>query len=60
MSDINSFKVNTWISILYIGWFYAFCRLSEKAKIYSAFLYILVQLNTFIIIFLLDIYNTLK
>ena len=28
-----------WISILYTDSFYAFCRLSKKAKIYSVFLY---------------------
>ena len=31
--------IEAWISILYTDWFYAFCRLSKKVKIYSVFLY---------------------
>ena len=33
------FRSKPWISILYTAWFYAFGRLSKKAKIYSVFLY---------------------
>ena len=48
-----------WISILYMDWFYAFCRLSNKGQNLFGILVSSLQLNTFIIIVSLDIYNIL-